>query len=90
MSGPAFGVLLIGGGVAIGLLPARYALGVGAVAVVLVWWWAQGSATDALAEGSIGETFALVVASWAALAVIVGITVRAGYCRYRRRSRVPL
>jgi hypothetical protein len=76
MSAPLFAILLTGGGIAIGLLPIRYAVAVGLPAVIGVYWWGVESATGALAEGSIKYSLSLAVAVWLAVAIGVGMVVR--------------
>ena len=76
MSAPLFLTLLTVGGIAIGLLPIRYALALGLPAVIGVYWWGVESATGAFAEGSIKYSLSLAAAVWLAVAIGVGMLVR--------------
>lgn len=76
MTAPLFLMLLTAGGIAIGLLRVRYALGVGVLAVIGVYWWGVESATGAFAEGSIRYSLSLAAAAWLAAAIGVGMVVR--------------
>jgi hypothetical protein len=76
MSAPLFLTLLTVGGIAIGLLPIRYALAFGMPAVIGVYWWGVESATGAFAEGSIKYSLSLALAVWLTVAIGVGMVVR--------------
>jgi hypothetical protein len=76
MTAPLFLTLVTAGGIAIGQLRVRYALGVGALAVIGLYWWGVKSATGAFAEGSIKYSLSLAAAAWLAAAIGVGMVVR--------------
>ncbi len=87
MTAGLFLTLVTGGGFAIGLLAPRYALFLGAGAVVGLYWWSYESATGAFAEGSIRGDLSLAVAAWLAAAIALGMGLRAVVCTYRGRRR---
>lgn len=76
MTAPLFLTLITAGGIAIGLLRVRYALGVGVLSVIGLYGWGVESATGAFAEGSIKYSLSLAAAAWLAAAIGVGMVAR--------------
>jgi hypothetical protein len=76
MTALMFAISLTLVGIAIGMLRLRYALCVGLLAEVGMWWWGQESASGAFADPAVNDPLSLVVALWLGSAILLGVCIR--------------